>query len=167
MAVAKNTKSDTLINAAILGNVFERINAYKEGSFYTPNAITGYMCEVGLQKVVLQKFNEANPQWSAQSLDDIEYEIHREIRKSRSEKVKNTPPQPLPQGEGLKNAKDFRPPLRVAMLQTSPSLAEGVRGWVESHSDISNIIAKHIATLKSIKICATLRWGVGIFWFQH
>ena len=145
-------EADTLINAAILGNVFERINAYKEGSFYTPNAITGYMCEVGLQKVVVQKFNEANPQWNAQSLDDIEYEIHREIRKSRSEKVKNTPPQPLPQGEGLKNAKDSTS-LACGNSKTSPSLAEGVRGWVESHSDISNIIAKHIATLKSIKIC--------------
>ncbi|MGX2971597.1 type IIG restriction enzyme/methyltransferase [Helicobacter sp. T3_23-1059] len=146
-------EADTLINASILGNVFERINAYKDGSFYTPSAISAYICEENLQQVVVQRFNEANPKWQCKNIADIEYEIYREIRHARNTNVKSTPPQPLPQGEGLKNAKN------------SPSLAEGDKGGglqsvkIKSHNDKNphndreSIIEKHIATLKSVKIC--------------
>lgn len=48
----------TLINSSVLGLVFEQLNAYKDGSFYTPSFITSYMCEKSLQKIVLDKFNE-------------------------------------------------------------------------------------------------------------
>ena len=34
----------TLINASVLGLIFEKINGYKDGSFYTPGFITTYMC---------------------------------------------------------------------------------------------------------------------------
>ena len=34
------TNHDKLINAAVLGLVFEKLNGYKEGSFYTPSFIT-------------------------------------------------------------------------------------------------------------------------------
>ncbi|MCI5786791.1 MAG: class I SAM-dependent DNA methyltransferase, partial [Helicobacter trogontum] len=50
---------DKLINAAVLGLVFEKLNGYKEGSFYTPSFITNYMCKQSLQQVVIQKFNTA------------------------------------------------------------------------------------------------------------
>lgn len=73
-----------LISSSVLGLVFEKLNGYKEGSFYTPNFITSYMCKQSLQKVIVAKFNEANPQWNAQSISDIEYEIHREIRNARN-----------------------------------------------------------------------------------
>jgi methylase of polypeptide subunit release factors len=49
----------TLINASVLGLVFEKINGYKEGSFYTPSVITMYMCKESLRLMVLQKLNEA------------------------------------------------------------------------------------------------------------
>ena len=75
-------EADTLINASVLGNVFERINAYKDGSFYTPSAITSYMCEENLEQVILRKFNEANPQWQCKNIADIESEITREMRQS-------------------------------------------------------------------------------------
>ncbi|MDX5478955.1 MAG: type II restriction endonuclease, partial [Cyclobacteriaceae bacterium] len=34
----------TLINASVLGLIFEKINGYKDGSFFTPGFITMYMC---------------------------------------------------------------------------------------------------------------------------
>lgn len=73
-----------LISSSVLGLVFEKLNGYKEGSFYTPSFITSYMCEKSLQKVVCAKFNEANPQWNSQNLSDIEQEIWREIRQNRT-----------------------------------------------------------------------------------
>ena len=47
----------TLINASVLGLIFEKINGYKEGSFFTPGFITMYMCRETVRKAVLQKFN--------------------------------------------------------------------------------------------------------------
>ncbi|WP_158841593.1 type IIG restriction enzyme/methyltransferase [Polaribacter sp. L3A8] len=52
----KETKS--LINASVLGLIFEKINGYKEGSFYTPAYITMYMCRETIRRTVIQKFKE-------------------------------------------------------------------------------------------------------------
>jgi hypothetical protein len=51
---AQETKS--LINASVLGLIFEKINGYKEGSFYTPAYITMYMCRETIRRAVIQKF---------------------------------------------------------------------------------------------------------------
>ncbi len=48
----------TLINASVLGLIFEKINGYKEGSFFTPGFITMYMCQETIRKAVIQKFSE-------------------------------------------------------------------------------------------------------------
>lgn len=53
--VRKTNKS--LINSAVLGLIFEKINGYKDGSFFTPAYITMYMCRETLRDAVLQKFN--------------------------------------------------------------------------------------------------------------
>lgn len=50
-------KQKELINSSVLGNVFEKLNGYKEGSFYTPSFITSYMCKASIEKVVIDKFN--------------------------------------------------------------------------------------------------------------
>lgn len=47
-----------VINAAVLGLIFEKINGYRDGSFFTPGFITMYMCRETLRRAVLQKFNE-------------------------------------------------------------------------------------------------------------
>ncbi len=52
-------KNRTLINASVLGLIFEKINGYKDGSFYTPGFITEYMCRETIRKAVVQKFNDA------------------------------------------------------------------------------------------------------------
>lgn len=46
----------TLINASVLGLIFEKINGYKDGSFYTPSFITMYMCKETIRRAVVQKF---------------------------------------------------------------------------------------------------------------
>ncbi|QCX00114.1 hypothetical protein FGM00_08355 [Aggregatimonas sangjinii] len=50
-------ENKSLINASVLGLIFEKINGYKEGSFYTPAYITMYMCRETLRRAVVQKFN--------------------------------------------------------------------------------------------------------------
>src|SRR5690554_278837 len=52
-------ENKTLINASVLGLIFEKINGYKDGSFFTPGFITMYMCRETIRKAVVQKFNEA------------------------------------------------------------------------------------------------------------
>ncbi|GAA9043469.1 class I SAM-dependent DNA methyltransferase [Helicobacter pylori] len=54
----KNTSESRLINPSVLGLVFEKLNGYKEGSFYTPSFITSYMCKESISQVVLDKFNQ-------------------------------------------------------------------------------------------------------------
>ncbi len=47
-----------LINASVLGKVFEKINGYKDGSIYTPGFITMYMCRQAIRLAVVQKFKD-------------------------------------------------------------------------------------------------------------
>ena len=60
----------TLINASVLGLIFEKINGYKDGSFFTPSFITMYMCKETIRRAVLQKFNETL-QWSCNEFSEL------------------------------------------------------------------------------------------------
>ena len=59
-----------LINAAVLGLIFEKINGYRDGSFFTPGFITMYMCRETLRRAVVQQFNERKG-WQCASLDEL------------------------------------------------------------------------------------------------
>ena len=59
-----------LINASVLGLIFEKINGYKDGSFFTPGFITMYMCHETIRRAVVQKFNETK-NWNCKTLDDV------------------------------------------------------------------------------------------------
>lgn len=72
------TNYDKLINSAVLGLVFEKLNGYKEGSFYTPSFITNYMCRQSLDKVVIEKFN-VSLNWECKTIDDIQILLDRFI----------------------------------------------------------------------------------------
>jgi len=50
-------EAKTLINASVLGLIFEKINGHKDGSVFTPGFITMFMCREAITKTVLQKFN--------------------------------------------------------------------------------------------------------------
>ncbi|BEE28493.1 hypothetical protein ATCC49503_00130 [Helicobacter pylori] len=54
----QNNSESRLINPSVLGLVFEKLNGYKEGSFYTPSFITSYMCKESIKTIVLDKFNQ-------------------------------------------------------------------------------------------------------------
>jgi len=60
----------TLINASVLGLIFEKINGYKDGSFFTPGFITMYMCRETIRKAVVQKFNETK-KWNCNSIEEL------------------------------------------------------------------------------------------------
>nr|WP_039451660.1 TaqI-like C-terminal specificity domain-containing protein [Pedobacter glucosidilyticus] len=60
----------TLINASVLGLIFEKINGYKDGSFFTPGFITMYMCRETIRKAVVQKFNETK-NWNCNTLEEL------------------------------------------------------------------------------------------------
>jgi type I restriction-modification system DNA methylase subunit len=60
----------TLINASVLGLIFEKINGYKDGSFFTPGFITMYMCRETIRRAVVQKFNEAK-KWYCQDINSL------------------------------------------------------------------------------------------------
>lgn len=60
----------TLINASVLGLIFEKINGYKDGSFYTPGFITDYMAKDVLERTVVQKFNDVK-NWNCKDLEDV------------------------------------------------------------------------------------------------
>jgi hypothetical protein len=60
----------TLINASVLGLIFEKINGYKDGSFFTPGFITMYMCRETIRKAVIQKFNETKD-WNCNDIDAV------------------------------------------------------------------------------------------------
>ena len=49
----------TLINASVLGLIFEKINGHKDGAIFTPGAVTMYMSREAIQATVVRKFNEA------------------------------------------------------------------------------------------------------------
>ncbi len=74
----------SLINASVLGLIFEKINGYKDGSFFTPGFITMYMCRETIRKAVVQKFNETK-NWNCAGLDEIYDKI--EDRKEANEIV--------------------------------------------------------------------------------
>lgn len=59
-----------LINASVLGLIFEKINGYKDGSFFTPGFITMYMCHETIRKAVVQKFNETK-NWNCTSIEEL------------------------------------------------------------------------------------------------
>ena len=65
----------TLINASVLGLIFEKINSYNDGSFFTPGFITSYICSETIKNVVIGKFNQIK-NWKAKKLKDIYNKIN-------------------------------------------------------------------------------------------
>ncbi len=63
-------ENKTLINASVLGLIFEKINGYKDGSFFTPGFITMYMCRETIRRAVVQKFNERKA-WNCKDFDEL------------------------------------------------------------------------------------------------
>jgi len=63
-------QNKNIINASVLGLIFEKINGYKDGSFFTPGIITMYMCKNAIRNAILNKFN-AVYQFNCKDFDSL------------------------------------------------------------------------------------------------
>lgn len=59
-----------LINASVLGLIFEKINGYRDGAFFTPGYVTMRMAKTAMRRAVVQKFN-AQKGWSCTSIEEV------------------------------------------------------------------------------------------------
>ncbi len=74
-SVAHNVKSkNDLINASVLGLIFEKINGYRDGSFFTPGKITMYMSRTAVRRAVLDKVN-LELGWNCISIEELKFSI--------------------------------------------------------------------------------------------
>ncbi|WP_423973009.1 DUF7149 domain-containing protein [Helicobacter pylori] len=78
-----DTSESRLINPSVLGLVFEKLNGYKEGSFYTPSFITSYMCKESITTIVRDKFN-AIYQWDCENLKALKGKIDRNFSNEKA-----------------------------------------------------------------------------------
>ncbi|WP_208368337.1 type IIG restriction enzyme/methyltransferase [Helicobacter pylori] len=85
----QNKSESRLINPSVLGLVFEKLNGYKEGSFYTPSFITSYMCKESIESIVLDKFN-AIYQWDCKDLEALKGKIDRNFSNEKAKEYLNT-----------------------------------------------------------------------------
>lgn len=77
-------ENKTLINASVLGLIFEKINGYKDGSYFTPGFVTMYMSRNTIRKTIVQKFNEIK-KWNCNSIDDLYEKIDSSDRSESNE----------------------------------------------------------------------------------
>ena len=63
-----------LINASVLGLIFEKINGHKDGAVFTPGFITMYICREAIEKTVIRKFNEYYG-WGCVTIVDLHNKI--------------------------------------------------------------------------------------------
>jgi len=84
-------EAKTLINASVLGRIFEKINGYKDGSFFTPGYITEYMCRETIRRAVVQKFNDTYENWGCEDINDVAAKISRhEIPYDKANEIVNS-----------------------------------------------------------------------------
>jgi adenine-specific DNA-methyltransferase len=69
-------QNKSIINASVLGLIFEKINGYKDGSYFTPGFITMYICSETIRRAVVGKFNEAYG-WQCKNITDLYNDIYR------------------------------------------------------------------------------------------
>jgi len=79
-------QNKTIINSSVLGLIFEKINGYKEGSFFTPGYITMYICKDTIRKTVIQKFNSVY-NWDCKN---IKPQLYNKISEIDLEKANET-----------------------------------------------------------------------------
>ncbi|MBR1498214.1 MAG: Eco57I restriction-modification methylase domain-containing protein [Bacteroidaceae bacterium] len=66
----EDEEQKTLIDASVLGLIFEKINGYKEGAYFTPGYICEYMCRETIERAVVTRINEAFD-WQCETTDEI------------------------------------------------------------------------------------------------
>ena len=64
----------TIITPAILGLIFEKVNGYKDGAFFTPEIITQYMADQAIEDIVISKFNTQYT-WNCKTINELKEKI--------------------------------------------------------------------------------------------
>ena len=87
----KDDKKD-IINSSVLGLIFEKLNGYKDGSFFTPAYITEYMAETSINNIILQKFNDAfTDKAPCETIEELRqllsYDVHKKERRDFYNKI--------------------------------------------------------------------------------
>lgn len=77
----EKSKND-LINASVLGLIFEKINGYRDGSFYTPGNITMYMSRKAIRTAAVDKVNELLG-WNCETVEEIKFAIGHSVENAR------------------------------------------------------------------------------------
>lgn len=77
----EKSKND-LINASVLGLIFEKINGYRDGSFYTPGNITMYMSRKAIRTAAVDKVNEVLG-WNCGTVEEIKFAIGHSVENAR------------------------------------------------------------------------------------
>jgi hypothetical protein len=80
-----DNSNEDLINASVLGMIFEKINGYKDGSFYTPSYITEFMSKQTIKCVIIDKFNENN--FKSKTIDALRKEIYLDEREDEAKRI--------------------------------------------------------------------------------
>ena len=83
-------ENKTLINASVLGLIFEKINGYKDGSFFTPGFITMYMCRETIRKAIIQKFDYDFPDYKINKIENIYELIPQKISRQKANEIINS-----------------------------------------------------------------------------
>ncbi len=68
--------SKTLINASVLGLIFEKINGHKDGAIFTPGYITSFICRETIRRTVVEKFND-HFCWQCSNLTELQNQLVR------------------------------------------------------------------------------------------
>ncbi len=79
-SVQESPKS--LINAAVLGLIFEKVNGYRDGSFFTPGEITMFMARSAIRTRLLHLFNQRY-NWNADNFEDLPNYIQRNLNRAK------------------------------------------------------------------------------------
>ena len=72
-----------LINASVLGKIFEKINGYKDGAVFTPSTITQFICQQTLERTVVEKFQEQG--WNSSTMIELKELINKENRQQANQ----------------------------------------------------------------------------------
>jgi adenine-specific DNA-methyltransferase len=75
-----------LISASVLGLVFEKINGYKDGSYFTPGFITMYMARESVRLAAVQKFNDKYG-WKLKDFTELYNKIDKISEKEANEVI--------------------------------------------------------------------------------
>ncbi len=85
----ESEESKEIIDPAVLGWFFEKLNGYKDGAFFTPDVITDYLAKEAVEAAVVSAVNK-EMNWKCKDLIEIKNEINGQDDKKRINGIINS-----------------------------------------------------------------------------